>query len=144
MPFLQAVRPEVAIYSAGQGNTYGHPHDEVLQRLAGLGIPVYGTDAHGTIRLITDGTTVQLETQFGAEVGETLHQPAQDGCQPGQVDINSASRDQLMRIQHIGPARSEDLIRLRPFSSVDDLVRISGIASARLADIKAQGLACVP
>jgi competence protein ComEC len=34
-------------------------------------------------------------------------------------------------------------LRLRPFSSVDDMVRISGIGSARLRDIKGQGLACV-
>lgn len=55
--FLAAVRPEVAVYSAGRGNTYGHPHPEVLERLEALGVEVYGTDRHGTVRIVTDGKT---------------------------------------------------------------------------------------
>ena len=35
------------------------------------------------------------------------------------------------------------MILIRPFTSVDDLIRINGIGPFRLADIKAQGLACV-
>ena len=31
--FLDKVKPEVAIYSAGKDNSYGHPHDEIIQRL---------------------------------------------------------------------------------------------------------------
>lgn len=41
--FLEAVNPGLAIYSAGRGNDYGHPHREVMDRLEALGIPVYGT-----------------------------------------------------------------------------------------------------
>lgn len=59
------------------------------------------------------------------------------------VNINSASSADLQRIIHIGPDRAAEIIRLRPFRSVDDLTRVSGIGAARLADIKAQGLACV-
>ena len=59
------------------------------------------------------------------------------------ININTASFEELQQIIHIGPARAADLISLRPFSSVDALTRISGIAAGRLADIKAQGLACV-
>ncbi|GGK16515.1 hypothetical protein GCM10010965_06990 [Caldalkalibacillus thermarum] len=32
--FLQAVKPKVAIYSAGQDNSYGHPHREVVQLIS--------------------------------------------------------------------------------------------------------------
>jgi competence protein ComEC len=63
LPFLHAVNPEVAVYSAGRGNAYGHPHAEVLQRLERLGIPVYGTDVHGTVRVITDGVTFWVEAE---------------------------------------------------------------------------------
>ena len=59
------------------------------------------------------------------------------------VNINTASLDDLQQIIHIGPERAAEIVRLRPFQSVDDLDRVSGIGLARLADIKAQGLAAV-
>ena len=46
---LQAVTPETVIISAGEGNRYGHPHDELLERLEQHGYAVYRTDLHGTI-----------------------------------------------------------------------------------------------
>lgn len=62
---------------------------------------------------------------------------------PTCVNLNAASSEQLQRIVHIGPDRAAEIIRLRPFRSIDDLTRVSGIGPSRLADIKAQGLACV-
>jgi competence ComEA-like helix-hairpin-helix protein len=59
------------------------------------------------------------------------------------IDINSASEEELQRIAQVGPARAKSLVALRPFKSVDGLTRVSGIGDARLAQIKAQGLACV-
>ncbi|MBA0127130.1 helix-hairpin-helix domain-containing protein [Haloechinothrix sp. YIM 98757] len=65
------------------------------------------------------------------------------GCRSDQVDINTASHQALQRIHEIGPERAEQVVNLRPFSSVDDLTRVSGIAEGRLGGIKNQGLACV-
>ena len=42
--FLDAVRPEVAIISVGDGNDYGHPHASVIERLIELGAVVYQTE----------------------------------------------------------------------------------------------------
>jgi DNA uptake protein ComE-like DNA-binding protein len=71
--------------------------------------------------------------------------PAQpsSNCQAGQVDINTASEEQLMTIIHIGATRVQELISLRPYSSIEGLDNISGIGDARMADIRAQGIACV-
>ena len=63
---------------------------------------------------------------------------------PGCVDINRASFDELQRIHQIGPERAQQIINLRPFRSVDDLTRVSGIGSVRIEEIKAQGVACAP
>jgi predicted flap endonuclease-1-like 5' DNA nuclease len=63
--------------------------------------------------------------------------------EPGCVDINSAGFEDLQQIIHIGPDRAQQIIDLRPWASVDDLTRVSGIGPARLQDIKNQGLACV-
>ena len=46
---LEAARPEVAIISVGENNTYGHPAEETLERLKAYGCRVYRTDVHGTI-----------------------------------------------------------------------------------------------
>ncbi|MDQ0338866.1 beta-lactamase superfamily II metal-dependent hydrolase [Caldalkalibacillus uzonensis] len=59
--FLQAVKPKVAIYSAGQDNSYGHPHREVVQLISSLNIPLYGTAEHGTIWVITDGAEFSVD-----------------------------------------------------------------------------------
>jgi competence protein ComEC len=53
----------VAIYAAGAGNSYGHPHAEVVERLAARGTQVYGTDVHGTVVVTTDGTTFEVTTE---------------------------------------------------------------------------------
>lgn len=46
---LNVIRPEVAIISVGADNSYGHPAQEVLDRLKGLGCRIYRTDEQGTI-----------------------------------------------------------------------------------------------
>jgi competence protein ComEC len=48
-PFLAAVRPRIAIVSAGAGNRYGHPHPDALARLARVGAVVHRTDRLGAI-----------------------------------------------------------------------------------------------
>jgi competence protein ComEC len=47
--FLGAVRPEVALVSAGYRNRFNHPHPEVVERYGGLGVRVFRTDVHGAI-----------------------------------------------------------------------------------------------
>jgi hypothetical protein len=42
---------------AGQGNSYGHPHQETIANLCEIGAEMYGTDIHGTIVVTTDGAT---------------------------------------------------------------------------------------
>ncbi|MDP1538505.1 MAG: lamin tail domain-containing protein [bacterium] len=62
------------------------------------------------------------------------------------ININTAPKEELKEIRHIGEARAEQIINLRKeklFSSVDELARVKGIGPARLSDIKEQGLACV-
>jgi len=58
--FFDAVSPSIAIIQVGEGNRYGHPHPEVMDRLAGL--RVYRNDHHGDIILTTDGTNIEVRT----------------------------------------------------------------------------------
>lgn len=59
--FLKHVQPELAIYSAANGNSYGHPHTEVILNLESMDIPYYGTEHYGTIIVETDGLSYTVE-----------------------------------------------------------------------------------
>lgn len=61
--FLAAVQPQLAVYSAGRHNGYGHPYHEPLANLTAVGATVYGTDINGTVIVETDGLNVQVMTE---------------------------------------------------------------------------------
>ena len=76
--------------------------------------------------------------------GPTPVLPVPEGsCGPGQVDINTASVEELDRIKYIGTIRAAGMVELRPFTSVDDMIRINGIGPKTLQKIKEEGIACV-
>ncbi len=60
--FLASASPEVAIYMAAEGNSYGHPHEEIITALIQVGAEIYGTDVYGTIIVTTDGETYETLT----------------------------------------------------------------------------------
>jgi competence protein ComEC len=41
--FLETVSPEVVVISAGEGNRYGHPHEEVLETVSSFAIELFST-----------------------------------------------------------------------------------------------------
>ena len=55
---LKAATPALVVISCGEGNSYGHPHQNVLDRFANLGIDVLRTDLEGTIILCSDKNEV--------------------------------------------------------------------------------------
>ena len=61
--FLNAVNPTYAVISVGEGNSYGHPHREVLEDMQSRDVEVYRTDLQGTITIFSDGTDLTFETQ---------------------------------------------------------------------------------
>jgi competence protein ComEC len=56
--FLDAVTPTFAVISAGEDNSYGHPHVEVTDLLFNKGVQILETAKEGTITLLSDGHTV--------------------------------------------------------------------------------------
>lgn len=62
--FLEEVRPEAAIISVGANNSYGHPSDEVLERLSRYNIPVYRTDVYGNISVSASKDGIFKITSF--------------------------------------------------------------------------------
>jgi beta-lactamase superfamily II metal-dependent hydrolase len=54
--FLEAVSPEIAVVQVGRKNRYGHPTQEVLDRLATVGAQIFRNDLDGDIRVESDGS----------------------------------------------------------------------------------------
>ena len=59
------VNPHLAVISVGADNKFGHPTDEVMERLEEkLGSEnIFRTDKHGTIEFITDGERLWVKKQ---------------------------------------------------------------------------------
>lgn len=56
--FLETVQPSIAIVSAGLGNKYGHPHEEVIEKTEDVHAQILETAQLGTINCYSDGKTV--------------------------------------------------------------------------------------
>ncbi|MBI4121047.1 MAG: MBL fold metallo-hydrolase [Parcubacteria group bacterium] len=50
--------PAYAVISSGKGNSYGHPHKEVVDRLIQFGVEIFETAKIGTIIFQSDGTNL--------------------------------------------------------------------------------------
>ncbi len=61
--FIISVSPEIAVIQCGLNNRYGHPHTETIQTLEKFEIPYYITAVNGNIVMITDGKTIEIQTE---------------------------------------------------------------------------------
>jgi competence protein ComEC len=62
---LDATRPDVVIFSAGQRNPFGHPAAAAVARYEAAGARIYRTDRDGAIVIDTDGAKVVVWTWSG-------------------------------------------------------------------------------
>ena len=58
---VSVVQPTYAVISAGQDNSYGHPHLEVIERLTSYGAAMVSTAESGSITFVSDGVTTVLQ-----------------------------------------------------------------------------------
>ena len=58
--FVRALRPQIAIVSAGRNNHFGHPVPEVLDRYASVGASVFRTDRDGAVTVESDGYSLEI------------------------------------------------------------------------------------
>ena len=48
---LDTVCPDVAVFSVGADNSYGHPTQEAMDRFLSVGAQLYRTDLNGTVTI---------------------------------------------------------------------------------------------
>lgn len=49
--FLNIIQPSIALISAGKHNSFGHPHQETVQRFKKYGSHMFVTKQHGSIQI---------------------------------------------------------------------------------------------
>ena len=59
--FLEIIEPVYACISAGKNNRYGHPHQEVIERLEAYTQMIWKTNEHGAIEIWTDGRIIKID-----------------------------------------------------------------------------------
>jgi Predicted hydrolase (metallo-beta-lactamase superfamily) len=59
--FLKIIKPEYAIISCGQENSYGYPHKELLERLKQCGSKILITKDQGAAMVETDGERIFIQ-----------------------------------------------------------------------------------
>ena len=63
LKFLEQVKPQIAVIMVGEGNRYGHPNEETLEKLEKMNSKIYRTDENGTITITSDGNECKVETE---------------------------------------------------------------------------------
>ena len=79
---LSAISPEYTVISVGEGNSYGHPNAEALDRFNNYGIQIFRTDKQGTIVASTDGNSITWNTE-----------PTSDFSSGDSVAVNGSTTD---------------------------------------------------
>lgn len=68
LEFLDVVQPQIGIISVGEDNKYGHPSDEVIDRLILKNIQYFCTNDVGTITIETNGSNILYSLDNKVEV----------------------------------------------------------------------------
>jgi beta-lactamase superfamily II metal-dependent hydrolase len=95
LSFLNAVMPEVVIISLGAGNTYGHPHQEALDRILAAGVEhLFRTDIDGTITLTVNGSSSEYYSILTENNGKTITTVVDDDYDISEPEMACCSQQE--------------------------------------------------
>ncbi|MDT8858833.1 S-layer homology domain-containing protein [Alkalihalobacillus sp. MEB130] len=160
--FLQAVQPTEGIISYGEGNAYGHPHEEAINRLRNNGVEQLYSTTGDAVLVVSDGSAYHITGRVQESVPSvepepdpTEPEPVAPGPEPVQpaptptpdgphfpININTADWETLQHITGVGPVIAENIIQYRQthgnFTSVEQLVNVPRIGPATLDAMRHQ------
>lgn len=114
--FLNAINPDVAVIQVGEGNKYGHPIDEVLERLANKGVEIYRNDLQGDIIVSSDGKSYSIDSN-SFEYKETQKPDlistlkSKISSYTDRININTAFLEKIQEAIHTGVDYVKELVK---------------------------------
>lgn len=122
-------------FGSKRENPFGKRTDETQKHLVALEMAAMRTQ-RGTW-VATDPKEIDRlraeQREEDQEIKELLHASSGKHVEPGSVDLNTATAGELQSVSGIGPILATKIIAGRPYKSVDDLLRVSGMGP-RLLD----------
>ena len=141
---IQIATPEIFIDVIGAVNTpgvYSMPaNSRVIDAIKAAGNSAPGADLStiNLARVLSDGEQIYVDATIinsaGVRVSKALHSAF--------ININRATAGQLDSLDGIGPVIAKRIVEYRkvngPFTSIEDLQKVSGIGVAKFAQIKSK------
>ncbi len=141
---IQIATPEIFIDVTGAVNTpgvYSMPaNSRVIDAIKAAGNSAPGADLStiNLARVLSDGEQIYVDATIinsaGVRVSKSLHSAF--------ININRATAGQLDSLDGIGPVIAKRIVEYRkvngPFTSIEDLQKVSGIGVAKFAQIKSK------
>lgn len=92
-------------------------------------------------RSLSPGWQVRTERSVPTVIRTEDSDPYPDGLLEGEIiDLNTATRSDLLRLPDIGVTRAEDILSYRdehgPFRTVDELLNVSGIGPTTMERLR--------
>jgi competence protein ComEC len=81
--WVEALRPDAVVYTAGYQHRYGHPHADVLARFAGVGAEAFNTAYAGAIRWRLDAEGVSVR-RWRSLAPFWIRRPESHWLEPGE------------------------------------------------------------
>lgn len=70
--FLEYCSPQAAVISCGKDNPYGHPHENVIERLERYGCMIYRTDESGAVSVYVRNGKIWIEESLKEDACSTI------------------------------------------------------------------------
>lgn len=140
---LVTERKTVAVYVAGGVVSPGvyeiHEKSRVIDAISAAG----GFSPDADMRLVERSLNLAQEVVDGTKIyvprlGDTVLSEDLHSQNSGRVNINNASKEELMKLKGIGEVYSEKIIEGRPYRSIEELVEKGVIPKSTFEKIKDQ------
>ena len=140
IPALEKTSVTVAI--AGEVKTPGAYTLPFGSRVAALVAAAGGYSAQAEpslvnpVQILTDGDQVRVPSKFAAVALSAASKTAPGKTPTGRINVNTASPIELEALPGVGPKMAARIVAGRPFASMADLDKISGIGPSILKKLE--------